>query len=68
MVRSELQRAGFTDVQLRTVDFGLGPLAWVWPNCPAWLARALLAVETVIIRLPLLGRVASGFAAIARKR
>jgi SAM-dependent methyltransferase len=67
-VRSELQRAGFTDVQLRTVDFGLGPLAWVWPRCPAWLARVLLAAETVIIRLPLLGRVASGFAAIARKR
>jgi SAM-dependent methyltransferase len=66
-IAAALLVAGFADVRLQGVDFVLGPLAWAWPTCPAWLARLIRPIDATLARLPVVWRVASGFAVVATR-
>lgn len=59
--------AGFDDVRIRLYDFIANPIAWVVPGLPNPLGRAILALDEVALRVPLLRRLASGFGVIARR-
>jgi SAM-dependent methyltransferase len=50
------------------VDYFLGPLAWLAPGTPAWLARALEAFDNAVLGVPLLRRYASSFSLLAHAR
>jgi SAM-dependent methyltransferase len=59
-------RAGFTRVAISYTDYFLGPLAWLAPGTPRWLAPPLAAVDDLLLRVPLLRRYASSFSLLAR--
>ena len=48
------------------VDYFLGPLAWLAPGTPAWLAPALETLDNAALGVPLLRRYASSFSLLAR--
>jgi SAM-dependent methyltransferase len=58
--------AGFADATLRYTDFFLGPLAWLAPGTPAWLASPLSAMDDAALAVPGLRRYASSFSLLAR--
>ncbi|MGH8745313.1 MAG: class I SAM-dependent methyltransferase [Burkholderiales bacterium] len=58
-------QAGFEPV-IGYVDYFLGPLAWLAPGTPAWLASALEALDNAALGVPLLRRYASSFSLLAR--
>lgn len=49
------------------VDFFLGPLAWLAPRTPRWLAGALETVDGLLLGVPVLRRYASSFDLLARR-
>ena len=58
-------RAGFSRPAIGYTDFFLGPLAWLAPGTPRWLALPLEAMDNLALRLPLLRRYASSFSLCA---
>ncbi len=58
-------RAGFVDVSVHYNDFFLGPLSWLFPQCPAPLVAPLAALESLLLRIPVLCRTASSFCIVA---
>jgi SAM-dependent methyltransferase len=60
-------KAGFAPVIVRYNDFLLGPLAWLFPQCPRSLAPAIIALESILLAIPGLCRTASSFCIVARK-
>ncbi len=59
--------AGLNQVRVRWFDFIANPIAWVIPGLPNPLGRAILALDEIAIRVPLLRGLASAFAVIARR-
>jgi SAM-dependent methyltransferase len=59
-------QAGFEPPKISHTDYFLGPLAWLAPGTPAWLACALEQVDNLAIRVPLMRRYASSFSLLAR--
>ena len=59
-------RAGFSRLAISYTDYFLGPLAWLAPGTPRWLASPLAAVDDLMLRVPLLRRYASSFSLLAR--
>jgi hypothetical protein len=59
-------QAGFSRPAIGYTDYFLGPLAWLAPGTPSWLARRLEAMDNAALRLPLLRRYASSFSLLAR--
>lgn len=59
-------RAGFDRPAIRYVDYFLGPLAWLAPGTPRWLARPLEAIDNLALSAPLVRRYASSFSLLAR--
>lgn len=58
--------AGFPPPQICYTDYFLGPLAWLAPNAPPLLARALERVDNAALALPVFRRYASSFSMVAR--
>ena len=58
--------AGFSRAAIGYVDYFLGPLAWLAPGTPRWLAPALGALDGAALCVPLLRRYASSFSLVAR--
>ena len=58
--------AGFSPPQIAYTDYFLGPLAWLAPGAPHWLAGALELVDNVALSVPLVRRYASSFSLLAR--
>jgi SAM-dependent methyltransferase len=59
-------QAGFSWPAIGYVDYFLGPLAWLAPGTPRWLAPALGALDGLALRIPLLRCYASSFSLLAR--
>jgi SAM-dependent methyltransferase len=59
-------QAGFAAPAIRYTDYFLGPLAWLAPGTPGWLAVALQAMDDLALRLPLVRTYASSFNLLAR--
>jgi SAM-dependent methyltransferase len=59
-------RSGFVTAEVGYVDYFLGPLAWLAPRTPRWLAAALDASDRAALCVPLVRRYASSFSLLAR--
>jgi len=59
-------QAGFSRPAIGYVDYFLGPLAWLAPGTPRWLAPALGALDGLALRVPLMRCYASSFSLLAR--
>jgi SAM-dependent methyltransferase len=59
-------RAGFPTPAVRYVDYFLGPLAWLAPGTPKWLAGPLAALDSVALNVPGARGYASSFSLMAR--
>jgi SAM-dependent methyltransferase len=59
-------RAGFVSCEIRYVDFFLGPVAWLAPGTPRTLAQALLALDDLLLGVPLMRNYASSFSLLAK--
>jgi SAM-dependent methyltransferase len=59
-------QAGFSRATIGYTDYFLGPLAWLAPGTPSWLAPALEALDDFALSVPLLRRYASSFSLLAR--
>jgi len=59
-------QAGFSRAAIGYVDYFLGPLAWLAPGTPRWLAPALGALDGAALCVPLARRYASSFSLLAR--
>lgn len=58
--------AGFAGCAIGYVDYFLGPLAWLAPGTPRWLAPALEALDNLALGVPIVDRYASSFSLLAR--
>jgi len=54
-------QAGFSRPEIEYRDYFLGPLAWLAPGTPRWLAPSLEAIDNALLRVPILRRYASSF-------
>ena len=59
-------KAGFPKPALGYGDYFLGPLAWVAPGIPPWLAGPLMALDNVALNVPVARTFASSFSLTAR--
>jgi SAM-dependent methyltransferase len=60
-----VKAAGFARVGLIWSDFVAGPLAWLNPPMPRWVARSIVMVDSAILAVPGVRRYASSFAIAA---
>lgn len=60
-----LETEGFEKVQVSYTDYGLGPLAWLMPGAPRWLAAPLEGLDNLALAVPLARRYASSFSLCA---
>lgn len=58
--------AGYSSPVIGYTDYFLGPLAWLAPGTPRWLAPVLEAIDNVALTTPLVNRYASSFRLLAR--
>jgi SAM-dependent methyltransferase len=58
--------AGFDRPEIGYTDYFLGPLAWLAPGSPVWLAGPLEAMDNLALGVPFLCRYASSFSLLAR--
>jgi SAM-dependent methyltransferase len=59
-------QAGFSRVAIGYTDYFLGPLAWLAPGTPNWLAGRLEAIDRLVLSVPFVRRYASSFSLLAR--
>lgn len=59
-------QAGFERAAIGYTDYFLGPLAWLAPGAPQWLAAPLQALDDLALRLPFVRRYASSFSLLAQ--
>jgi SAM-dependent methyltransferase len=59
-------QAGFSRPAIGYTDYFLGPLAWLAPGTPNWLAGLLEVMDNLALRVPLARRYASSFSLLAR--
>jgi len=57
--------AGFSDVRIVWTDFATGPMAWLRPTMPRWAARTVVAIDSAVVRLPVIQQYSSGYAVSA---
>jgi hypothetical protein len=65
VLQEHAARAGFTRVNVQYSDYFLGPLAWLAPGAPDWLAAPLEALDNLALAVPLARRYASSFSLCA---
>jgi SAM-dependent methyltransferase len=58
--------AGFSPPAIGYTDYFIGPLAWLAPGTPRWLAGALEAMDNLALNIPVVRRYASSFSLLAR--
>ena len=63
---AQAAHAGFTVPAIGYTDYFLGPLAWLAPGTPSWLAGRLEAIDSIALRVPFMRRYASSFSLLAR--
>jgi SAM-dependent methyltransferase len=63
---SWVAEVGLSHPMLEYTDYFLGPVAWLAPGTPRWLAAALEAIDNLALRLPIIRRYASSFSLLAR--
>jgi SAM-dependent methyltransferase len=61
-----LESAGFHGIEVRFTDSFISPLAWAFPRLTGPIAPLLARLDRLLVRIPVVNEVSSGFAAIAR--
>lgn len=59
--------AGFRDPEVHFTDAFISPLAWLFPRLTAPVAPALARLDRLLVQVPVLNRLSSGFAVLARR-
>ncbi len=67
-VAAMIETAGMLVLEVRFTDAFISPLAWVFPRLPAALATRLARLDQLLVDVPIVQRLSSGFAVIAEKR
>jgi SAM-dependent methyltransferase len=67
LLRDLLEEVGFVDVRTVPSDFFVSPLAWVFPGFPGFLAHPAVALDTLLMRLPVVRGGASSFCMVATR-
>lgn len=62
-----LEAAGFAPVEVRFTDAFISPLAWLCPRLPAPLAAVLARIDQLLVKIPVVDGMSSGFAVVAQK-
>lgn len=66
VLASLIEAGGFGRPAIAYTDYFLGPLAWLVPGTPAWLAAPLEAMDNFALCVPVMRRYASSFSLLAR--
>jgi SAM-dependent methyltransferase len=61
-----VEQAGFARPAIEYTDYFLGPLAWLAPGTPSWLAGPLEGIDNLARSVPIVRRYASSFSLLAR--
>ncbi len=61
-----LRAAGFRQVEVRFTDAFISPLAWAFPRLTEPVAPLLARLDRLLVKIPVVREVSSGFAAIAQ--
>ena len=64
-VVTAVRAAGFSDVRVVWTDFAAGPLAWLRPTTPVWAARGVVAIDSALVKVPVIQKYSSGYAVTA---
>jgi SAM-dependent methyltransferase len=67
-VAAMIEAAGLAVVDIRFTDAFISPLAWLFPRLPAPLASRLARLDELLVNVPIIQRLSSGFAVIACHR
>jgi len=67
-VAAMIEATGLAVVELRFTDAFISPLAWLFPRLPAALASRLARLDQLLVNVPIIQRLSSGFAVIAQCR
>lgn len=62
----KLEAAGFRQVEIRFTDSFISPLAWLFPRLTAPFAPLLARLDQLLVKIPVVKEMSSGFAAIAQ--
>ena len=62
-----VEAAGFRDVEVRFTDAFISPVAWLFPRLGAPVARALAGLDALLVKVPVVNQLSSGFAVVARR-
>jgi SAM-dependent methyltransferase len=65
-VIEKLRAAGFRDIEVRFTDAFISPLAWLYPRLTGPVAPLLAGLDQLLVRVPAVNQLSSGFAVLAR--
>jgi hypothetical protein len=60
-------QAGFLPPQIWPADFFIGPLGWLVPGLPDWVAAPLASLDSSLSAVPILKKFSSSFSLMAVK-
>ena len=64
-VKMLAKNSGFQNVEIEFYDFFMGPLSWVWPSCPSFIAICGHIFDQILVRIPVINRYSSAFLLLA---
>jgi SAM-dependent methyltransferase len=66
-VRQQFREAGFERIETYPSDYFASPLAWIVPTIPRAFVHGLMALDTLLMRIPVLRDYASSFMVVGRR-
>jgi SAM-dependent methyltransferase len=67
-VAAMIEAAGLAVIEIRFTDAFISPLAWMFPRLPEALASRLARLDQLLVNVPFVQRLSSGFAVVAEHR
>jgi hypothetical protein len=67
-VAAMVEAVGLAVIEIRFTDAFISPLAWMFPRLPEALASRLARLDQLLVNVPFVQRLSSGFAVVAEHR
>jgi len=67
-VAEKLESAGFQEIKVRFTDWFISPLSWLFPHLTGPITPLLVRLDQLLVKLPVVNELSSGFAAIAQNQ
>jgi len=67
-VAAMIEAADLAVIEIRFTDAFISPLAWMFPRLPEALASRLARLDQLLVNVPFVQRLSSGFAVVAEHR